>query len=558
MDALLSKKKRKANKDDEDNMDSASEPIQLPKKKRKANEDNTDSIAEPILPPKKKKKVKKTTENYVYCNSKSFKNMSGKVLGDSAFSEFLKLFKQWERAQKTPKAEGIIEILSTSQEAFRKSLTICKLGDATEDKCNMLWSWFYDIIQNESSDESYLAHLYFEQLEITVGECQSTDRIHVHIPKTLLRHMYNDLSLDNFKNYNGKVTLWLQSHIQFDEKGPFNCFRMHEEETLCDGKIFKYDVWMSILVILIFNIDDSCLTAEPPKEWHFPLTLTPLSSLEGEHGESEVVSADEVESNNNTKLLEDEGESTNEATLPLEGEAEPLDDGEIKSADKAIVPLEDNAEPLQGDVETNEVKSVSDSPFDCRCGMKGNGSEIDDEGSPEVQCDFCRAWMHIACQRDGCASNLKANMDFKCDECLYPTALLQLNKYSYPQAQKPLNWEKNKLSNQLIPGCGALIHIRDHWYPSRIITKIGRYELWGNLKGQCAKCNSWYPYGNLPKGWSDPNFEDFEEDFERGPLYEKSELDSEVPVQMEEKPHPKPHPKRRTIQSLDIPHSDTP
>ncbi|KAF9004256.1 hypothetical protein BDQ17DRAFT_1325651 [Cyathus striatus] len=66
MDTPLPKKKRKANKDDEDNTDSTSEPIQLPKKKRKANvddEDNMDSTAGPILPPKKKTKVKKTTEN---------------------------------------------------------------------------------------------------------------------------------------------------------------------------------------------------------------------------------------------------------------------------------------------------------------------------------------------------------------------------------------------------------------------------------------------------------------------------------------------------------------
>ncbi|KAF9004257.1 hypothetical protein BDQ17DRAFT_1325652 [Cyathus striatus] len=455
--------------------------------------------------------------------------MSRKVLGDSAFSEFLKLFKQWERAQKTPKAKNIIEILNESWEAFRKSLTIHKLGDATEDKCNTLWSWFYAIVQNKSSDESYLVHLYFEQLEITVGECRSTDGMHVHIPKTPSRRMYNDLSLDDFKSYNGKVALWLQSHIQFDEKGPFNYFKTHEEETLCNGKIFKYDVWI-------------CLTAEPPKEWHFPSTLMPLSSLEGEHGviydmvgcrlvkemhdltpdealfapsikvpedylmssvvyqlwggtraqqryltctkqniqqwfgikingksilstvaslsfqhqgftlvnpenhvwasdkikkatleydcrieipkvdsgESEVVSADEVKSNSGAKPLEDEDESTNEAIVPLKGEVEPLDNGEIESANEAIVPLEGNVELLQGDVETNEV-------------MSGDGPEIDEEGSVAVQCNFCRAWMHIACQRDGHASNLKANMDFKCDECLYPTSLLQLTKFSYPQ-----------------------------------------------------------------------------------------------------------------------------
>ncbi|KAF9004258.1 hypothetical protein BDQ17DRAFT_1424705 [Cyathus striatus] len=64
--------------------------------------------------------------------------------------------------------------------------------------------------------------------------------------------------------------------------------------------------------------------------------------------------------------------------------------------------------------------------------------------------------------------------------------------------------------------------------------------------------DSWYPYGNLPEGWNDPNYEDFEEDFERGRFYETSELNSEVPVQMEEKPRPKPCPKRMTIQSLDI------
>ena len=64
--------------------------------------------------------------------------------------------------------------------------------------------------------------------------------------------------------------------------------------------------------------------------------------------------------------------------------------------------------------------SPPDSPFNinCRCGLKGNGNVFYDEKEGEVvQCTECENWSHIACQRNGRASKLRAKEAFYCDFC---------------------------------------------------------------------------------------------------------------------------------------------
>ena len=66
-------------------------------------------------------------------------------------------------------------------------------------------------------------------------------------------------------------------------------------------------------------------------------------------------------------------------------------------------------------------KSPPDSPFNinCRCGLNGDGNIYYNEKEGEaVLCAECEHWSHIACQRNGRASKLRAKEAFFCDFCL--------------------------------------------------------------------------------------------------------------------------------------------
>ena len=64
--------------------------------------------------------------------------------------------------------------------------------------------------------------------------------------------------------------------------------------------------------------------------------------------------------------------------------------------------------------------SSPDSPFNIKyhCGLKGNGNIYHDEKEGEaVLCTECKHWLHIACQRNGQASELWVKGPFFCDPC---------------------------------------------------------------------------------------------------------------------------------------------
>lgn len=60
----------------------------------------------------------------------------------------------------------------------------------------------------------------------------------------------------------------------------------------------------------------------------------------------------------------------------------------------------------------------SDFPVSCRCGLSGDGNILyREEDGEAIQCEECREWSHLACQKDGRADKLKENEPFFCDFC---------------------------------------------------------------------------------------------------------------------------------------------
>jgi hypothetical protein len=70
--------------------------------------------------------------------------------------------------------------------------------------------------------------------------------------------------------------------------------------------------------------------------------------------------------------------------------------------------------------------SLPNSPFNlkCLCGLKGDGNiSYNQEAGVAIQCSDCGDWSHLACQRDGRASDLPEKELFICDFCDLSTLL---------------------------------------------------------------------------------------------------------------------------------------
>ena len=59
-----------------------------------------------------------------------------------------------------------------------------------------------------------------------------------------------------------------------------------------------------------------------------------------------------------------------------------------------------------------------DFSMSCRCGLSGDENILyQQEDGEAIQCEECREWSHIACQKDGRADRLKKDKPFFCDFC---------------------------------------------------------------------------------------------------------------------------------------------
>ncbi|KAF8075742.1 hypothetical protein FPV67DRAFT_1648897 [Lyophyllum atratum] len=119
--------------------------------------------------------------------------------------------------------------------------------------------------------------------------------------------------------------------------------------------------------------------------------------------------------------------------------------------------------------QASDSGSLPDSLFslNCRCGLVGDGNILYQKIEGEaVQCADCQDWSHMACQKDGRASDLKDKEPFRCDLCLRVPTYARKSQRKEMESRTKMG---RPLKERLRSGRGALARHGDYWYPVRLI-----------------------------------------------------------------------------------------
>ncbi|KAG1811699.1 hypothetical protein EV424DRAFT_1515456 [Suillus variegatus] len=128
---------------------------------------------------------------------------------------------------------------------------------------------------------------------------------------------------------------------------------------------------------------------------------------------------------------------------------------------KLFVPDNDNEISIQQPLPPQPPSLTPEYDFYCRCGSREHG-DLQEESEVAIQCDNCERWSHVACQRDGRASNLAKKEPFYCDT---PDCAPYSDRVFLAQIRRP---EHTNSFTMYRPGKGALARHGKYWYPVRI------------------------------------------------------------------------------------------
>ncbi|KAF8999504.1 hypothetical protein BDQ17DRAFT_1427736 [Cyathus striatus] len=211
-----------------------------------------------------------------------FKN-AAKHVTKTKFHRIFLLYLRYVSYQSADYKDSSVVELSEDHDKLISWLAEEKIGGTIKGKFNSLWQWFYDIVDEASSDIRYKGHLYFERLEVTIRICCNS------ISETQINHMYFDknpkrrrsmyLTQKDYESFDRNTDTWLKHQIKFGynlhDTRP--CYRTLDGEHMCTGVNFSTTKWLSIPVIMMLSVDEECFAArhQKPLVWNFLKEIRP-------------------------------------------------------------------------------------------------------------------------------------------------------------------------------------------------------------------------------------------------------------------------------------------
>ncbi|KAJ7440431.1 hypothetical protein FB451DRAFT_1191601 [Mycena latifolia] len=183
-----------------------------------------------------------------------------------------------------------------------------------------------------------------------------------------------------------------------------------------------------------------------------------------------------------------------------ESEADADDDHDMDDPPPEDLPLSplrpelnvpDNEFPPEDDSDKDDPMPLSQTesefPFSCRCGAQGPDGSVFVFEDPAIQCDRCREWSHISCQRDGRAYKNKSADPFECDYCSRGGILpdLRIAHLDDPDTEVlPVRQRASKRLHVLLYGdsCKPKTHRGPNW---------PRQRCFGQKREVCRKNPEW-------------------------------------------------------------------